>query len=137
MIDVLKAGALVFVAAILQVSVFSEVTVLHGTPDLLLVTIICVAFIAGTYLVANPQTTILGVTIIDQPMSLGSMLAFYALLAGIGDPSRKMSEAAGTLRDRAVRLVRELTGCEADAARDALERAGWIVKDAVQQLRRG
>ncbi|HEX5104594.1 MAG TPA: ABC transporter transmembrane domain-containing protein, partial [Pirellulaceae bacterium] len=55
-------------------------------------TIICVAFIAGTYLVANPQTKILGITIIDRPLSLGSLLAFYALLAGIGDPSRKMSE---------------------------------------------
>jgi rod shape-determining protein MreD len=45
--DVLKAAALVFVAAILQVAVFSEVTVLHGTPDLLLVTIICVALLRG------------------------------------------------------------------------------------------
>lgn len=61
-------------------------------------TIICVAFIAGTYLVANPQTTILGITIIDQPLSLGSMLAFYALLAGIGDPSRKMSEVLNSFQ---------------------------------------
>ena len=61
-------------------------------------TIICVAFIAGTYLVANPQTTILGVTIIDQPLSLGSMLTFYALLAGIGDPSRKMSEVLNSFQ---------------------------------------
>ena len=45
--DVLKAAAFVFVAAILQVSVFSDVTVLHGTPDLLLVTIICVALLRG------------------------------------------------------------------------------------------
>ena len=47
MIDWLKAGAFVFVAAILQVSVFSGVTVLHGTPDLLLVAIICVALLRG------------------------------------------------------------------------------------------
>jgi rod shape-determining protein MreD len=46
-IDWLKAAALVFVAAILQVSVFSGVTVLHGTPDLLLVTITCVALLRG------------------------------------------------------------------------------------------
>ncbi len=46
-VDVLKAAAFVFVAAILQVSVFSEVTILHGTPDLLLVTIICVALLRG------------------------------------------------------------------------------------------
>ena len=62
------------------------------------VTIICVAFIAGTYLVANPQTTILGVTIIDEPLSLASMLTFYALLMGIGDPARKMSEVLNSFQ---------------------------------------
>ena len=33
--------------SILQVSVFSDVTILNGTPDLLLVTIICVALLRG------------------------------------------------------------------------------------------
>jgi rod shape-determining protein MreD len=42
-----KAVVLVFVAAILQVSVFADVRVLHGTPDLLLVGIICVALLRG------------------------------------------------------------------------------------------
>ena len=46
-LDWLKAAALVFLAAILQVSVFSDVTILNGTPDLLLVTIICVALLRG------------------------------------------------------------------------------------------
>jgi rod shape-determining protein MreD len=42
-----KSAALVFVATILQVSVFSTVTILNGTPDLLLVAIICVALLRG------------------------------------------------------------------------------------------
>jgi rod shape-determining protein MreD len=46
-LDVAKAAGLVFVAAILQASVFSSVTILNGTPDLLLVTIICVALLRG------------------------------------------------------------------------------------------
>jgi rod shape-determining protein MreD len=46
-LDAVKAAVFVFVAAILQVSVFSEVTILHGTPDLLLVTITCVALLRG------------------------------------------------------------------------------------------
>ena len=46
-LDSVKSFALVFVAAILQVSVFSSVTILHGTPDLLLVTLICVALLRG------------------------------------------------------------------------------------------
>ncbi len=39
------------------------------------------------------------------------------------------------LRDRAVRIVRELTGVEYDAANAALEKSGWVVKEAVQRLR--
>lgn len=39
------------------------------------------------------------------------------------------------LRDRAVRLVRELTGSDAAAARAELEHSDWVVKDAVQALR--
>jgi len=46
-VDWLKAAGFVFVAAILQVSVFSGVRILHGIPDLLLVTIICVALLRG------------------------------------------------------------------------------------------
>ncbi len=40
------------------------------------------------------------------------------------------------LRDRAVRIVRELTGAGDDTARAALERAGWVVKEALRRLRR-
>jgi rod shape-determining protein MreD len=47
LLDATKAAALVFVAAILQVSVFSSVTILNGTPDVLLVGIICVALLRG------------------------------------------------------------------------------------------
>jgi len=46
-IDGLKVAALVFVASILEVSVFSDVKVLGGVPDLLLVTIVCVALLRG------------------------------------------------------------------------------------------
>jgi rod shape-determining protein MreD len=46
-LDSTKSAVLVFVAAILQVSVFSSVTILNGTPDLLLVAIICIALLRG------------------------------------------------------------------------------------------
>lgn len=39
------------------------------------------------------------------------------------------------LRDRAVRIVRTLTGMEADEARAALEKSGWVVKAAVGSLK--
>ncbi len=47
LLDGAKAFAVVFVAAILQVSVFATVSILNGTPDLLLVSIICIALLRG------------------------------------------------------------------------------------------
>ena len=38
--DAAKVGGVVFAAAILQASVFSEISILNGTPDLLLVTLL-------------------------------------------------------------------------------------------------
>jgi len=47
-IDGVKAAALVFLAAILEVSVFSDVKILGGIPDLLLVTVVAVALLRGS-----------------------------------------------------------------------------------------
>ncbi|HZR92559.1 MAG TPA: rod shape-determining protein MreD [Gaiellaceae bacterium] len=47
-LDGLKVGALVFVAAILQASVFADVRVLGGTPDLLLVALVAAALLRGS-----------------------------------------------------------------------------------------
>lgn len=41
----------------------------------------------------------------------------------------------GKLRDRAVRIVRDLTGAEPDAAQRALERTGWVVRKAMARLK--
>jgi rod shape-determining protein MreD len=46
-VDGLKAAALLFVAAILQVSVFTQARILGGMPDLLLVTLVAVALLRG------------------------------------------------------------------------------------------
>ena len=46
-VDVAKAALLVFVAAIVQVSIVSTVEVGGATPDLLLVTLVCVALLRG------------------------------------------------------------------------------------------
>jgi rod shape-determining protein MreD len=46
--DAVKAAMLLFVAAILEVSIFSQVHVLGGVPDLLLVTLVAVALLRGS-----------------------------------------------------------------------------------------
>ena len=40
------------------------------------------------------------------------------------------------LKDRAVRIVCEITGAPSDKARTALEKSGWVVKTALKRLRR-
>jgi subfamily B ATP-binding cassette protein MsbA len=61
-------------------------------------TIICVAIVVGAYLVLNQQTTILGIPIMAQPLNLSSLMTFYACLAALSDPGRKISEVTGTLQ---------------------------------------
>src|SRR5207237_10181229 len=39
------------------------------------------------------------------------------------------------LRDRAVRIIRELTGLDEPIAKAALEKSGWVVKQALRRLR--
>jgi rod shape-determining protein MreD len=47
-VDVAKAAALVFVAAIVQVTLLSDIDVFHGAPDIVLVTLVAVALLRGT-----------------------------------------------------------------------------------------
>jgi rod shape-determining protein MreD len=47
-VDGFKAAVLLFVAAILQVSIFTQVHILGGVPDVLLVTLVAVALLRGS-----------------------------------------------------------------------------------------
>jgi rod shape-determining protein MreD len=46
--DTAKGAAVLFVAAILQVTLLSQIDVFHGAPDLVLVTLVAVALLRGT-----------------------------------------------------------------------------------------
>ena len=70
----------------------------RGSAEFMGMAIICLAIGAGAYLVIHPQAKLFGLQIMDQPLSVGSLMAFYALLAGVSDPARKMSEVLGTLQ---------------------------------------
>lgn len=47
-LDGVKAAVLLLLAAVAQVSIFTQVHVLGGVPDLLLVTLVCVALLRGS-----------------------------------------------------------------------------------------
>ena len=53
---------------------------------------ICLALLAGAYLVLGNETHLLGIRMSDRPLSLAALLTFYGMLAGMADPFRKLSE---------------------------------------------
>ncbi len=60
--------------------------------EIMSVGVVCVALLAGSYLAINGETHIFGVRMSQRPLTFGSLLAFFALLAGMSDPFRKLSE---------------------------------------------
>jgi ATP-binding cassette subfamily B protein/subfamily B ATP-binding cassette protein MsbA len=62
------------------------------------VLIICLAILAGAYLVLNQETHLLGIPMSERPLTLGGLLVFYGLLAGVSDPSRKLADVYGHLQ---------------------------------------
>jgi rod shape-determining protein MreD len=74
--DLVKVGLIVFVSAILQASVFSSVTIVGGTPDLLLVALVSVALLRGS--IVGAAAGFLGGLLLDTA-TLGT-LGFTSLL---------------------------------------------------------
>lgn len=56
------------------------------------ITTVCVALLAGAYLVLNKKTDLFGIPMCRQPLSFEATMLFYGLLAGVSDPARKLSE---------------------------------------------
>ncbi len=69
--------------------------------EMLGISVICVALVAGGYLVLSQETQLLGVTMCERPLSLGAMAAFYALVVGVSDPARKLSDVINYLQQAA------------------------------------
>jgi ATP-binding cassette subfamily B protein/subfamily B ATP-binding cassette protein MsbA len=53
---------------------------------------ICMALLAGAWLVLSHQTHLLGIRMSPRPLSPESLLLFYGLLVGAADPIRKFSD---------------------------------------------
>jgi rod shape-determining protein MreD len=90
-----KAAIVVFVVAILQASVFSSVSILHGTPDVLLVTLVAVALLRGP--VVGAIAGFWGGLLIDTA-DLGTLGVTSLLLTLVGYWVGRYGETTG--RDR-------------------------------------
>ena len=90
-----KAAALVFLAAILQAAVFSSVTILRGTPELLLVALVAVALLRGA--ITGAAAGFWGGLLIDTA-DLGTLGVTSLLLTLVGYWVGRYGETTG--RDR-------------------------------------
>jgi ATP-binding cassette subfamily B protein/subfamily B ATP-binding cassette protein MsbA len=59
---------------------------------------ISLAILCGAYLVLNQETHLLGLKMTDRPLDINSMLMFFAFLAGVSDPARKLSDVFARLQ---------------------------------------
>jgi rod shape-determining protein MreD len=95
-LDQAKTAGLVSLAAILQASVFSDVHVLKGTPDLLLVTLVAIALVRGS--IVGAAAGFWGGLILDTA-DLGTLGVTSLLLTVLGYWVGRFGETTG--RDRA------------------------------------
>ena len=60
--------------------------------------IVCLAVLAGGWLVLSQETHLFGIRMTDRPLTFGSMMVFFAFLIGISDPVRKLSDVLNTVQ---------------------------------------
>jgi ATP-binding cassette subfamily B protein/subfamily B ATP-binding cassette protein MsbA len=66
-------------------------TLTNPLTEVLGVGMLCVALAASAYLVINRETTILGVRMSDEPLTISTTMVFFGMLIGAADPLRKLS----------------------------------------------
>ena len=100
MIDALKIAALIFVAAIVQVSVLSpHAAISGGTADVLLVTLVCIALMRGS--IAGAVAGFAGGLLVDVA-TLGTLGVTALLLTVAGYWAGRYGETTGRGRAHAV-----------------------------------
>lgn len=67
-------------------------SLLRPTTELAGMICVSIALLASGYLILNDTTHLLGIRMSDRPLTVSSAFLFFAMLAGISEPARKMSE---------------------------------------------
>lgn len=80
----------------MRISIYGALARINN--ELLGISIIGLAVLAGGYLVIHGETQVLGVVLAPAPMSFGEVMTFFAFLCGVADPLRKMSDVYGSLQ---------------------------------------
>ncbi|QDT05955.1 Putative multidrug export ATP-binding/permease protein [Rubripirellula lacrimiformis] len=67
-------------------------TLARSSSELLGICTVSLAILAGGYLVVNQKTHLLGIRMSTDPLTVGQILTFFALLIGASDPAKKLSD---------------------------------------------
>jgi ATP-binding cassette, subfamily B, bacterial MsbA len=59
--------------------------------------IVSMACLIGAHLVLHQETHLFGIRMASEPLSVTELLIFFAMLAGVADPARKMSDLSAIL----------------------------------------
>ncbi len=70
----------------------------HPLTEVMGILTICLALMAGAYLVLNGETHLFGIRISHQRLDMLSLMMFYAFLIGAADPARKLSDVLTRLQ---------------------------------------
>lgn len=70
----------------------------RSTSELLGMVMVCLAILAGGYLVVNQETHLLGLRMTYEPINVGQMLLFFGFLIGASDPARKLQDVWANLQ---------------------------------------
>jgi ATP-binding cassette subfamily B protein/subfamily B ATP-binding cassette protein MsbA len=80
--------------------------------ELLGVTAVSAALLAGAYLVLEQKTEVFGIKMCDTPMDVPTLLQLYVMLAAIADPVRKLSSVYAKLQTGAAAADRIFAGID-------------------------
>lgn len=73
-------------------------TFARSSSELFGIATVCLAILAGGYMVVNRETHLMGLQMTAKPLSVGEILMFFGFLIGASDPARKLSEVWAELQ---------------------------------------
>ncbi|MDC0278705.1 ABC transporter ATP-binding protein/permease [bacterium] len=91
-----QRGAQAFYFKSMKVAFYN--TLARSSSELLGIATVCLAILAGGYLVVNQETHLLGLQMRSKPLGVGEVLMFFGFLIGASDPARKLSEVWTSLQ---------------------------------------
>ena len=86
----LRRGTFAYYRKSMKMAFYS--TLARGTTEMMGITTVSIAILAGGYLVLNQQTHLFGFRISADPLKQGEIFLFFGFLIGASDPARKLAD---------------------------------------------